>query len=169
LQDIASLFGAVPLKHAKLGKKGHVNGMPPKVFNAVTQVFPKSGWNTLFNVLRRSMEAGGPATFLAEYPVQANPYQAVTGGWKVRRAQRRRRLRRCAPRLRGRAAVWALRARRAHTSEAHDALRPALTPRVGPLRTRTPNKLRCLAGQGAVGGQLHRLRVGGPAAPRDPG
>lgn len=35
--DISSLFGAVPLEHKNI-KKGKVNGMPPKVFNTVSQV-----------------------------------------------------------------------------------------------------------------------------------
>lgn len=35
--DISALFGAVPLNHKSM-KKGKVNGMPPQVFNKVTQV-----------------------------------------------------------------------------------------------------------------------------------
>jgi hypothetical protein len=35
--DISTLFGALPTKH-KFIKKGKVNGMPPEVFNKVTQV-----------------------------------------------------------------------------------------------------------------------------------
>lgn len=35
--DISVLFGAVPLKHPNI-KKGKVNGMPPTVFNKVSQV-----------------------------------------------------------------------------------------------------------------------------------
>jgi hypothetical protein len=35
--DISALFGSVPLNHKGM-KKGKVNGMPPTVFNKVTQV-----------------------------------------------------------------------------------------------------------------------------------
>lgn len=35
--DISALFGAVPLNHKGM-KKGKVNGMPPQIFNKVTQV-----------------------------------------------------------------------------------------------------------------------------------
>lgn len=35
--DISTLFGALPLKHKSI-KRGKVNGMPPEVFNKVTQV-----------------------------------------------------------------------------------------------------------------------------------
>lgn len=47
------------------------------------QVFPKSGWTAMFNAVKKSVAAGGPAYHLAEYTVMANPYQAVQGGWKV--------------------------------------------------------------------------------------
>jgi len=47
------------------------------------QVFPKSGWAQLFNALKKSISAGGPAYHLAEYTVLDNPYQAVHGGWQV--------------------------------------------------------------------------------------
>lgn len=48
------------------------------------QVFPKSGWATMFNAVKKSVAAGGPAYQQAEYTVMDNPYQAVKGGWKVR-------------------------------------------------------------------------------------
>lgn len=47
------------------------------------QVFPKSAWNSVFNGLKKTGAAGGPAYHLGEYTVMDNPYQAVHGGWKV--------------------------------------------------------------------------------------
>lgn len=41
--DISALFGAVPLKHKSM-KGGKVNGMPPEVFNRVTQVGDSVTW-----------------------------------------------------------------------------------------------------------------------------
>jgi hypothetical protein len=40
--DISALFGAVPLNHKSM-KKGKVNGMPPQIFNRVTQVGAATG------------------------------------------------------------------------------------------------------------------------------
>lgn len=44
--DISALFGAVPEKHEKI-KKGKVNGMPPNIYNKVTQVGAGLCWRSL--------------------------------------------------------------------------------------------------------------------------
>lgn len=47
------------------------------------QVFPKSGYQELYDGLRRTTAAGGPTHHLANYTVLTNNHQGVWGGWQV--------------------------------------------------------------------------------------
>ncbi len=64
--------------------RGH-RGRPSMLCCMRLQVFPQSEFHTMFSAFKKSIAAGGPAYHLAEYTVLDNPYQAVHGGWKVRK------------------------------------------------------------------------------------
>lgn len=53
------------------------------IFGAVLQVFPQSGYQELFDGLKRTTAAGGPTHHLANYTVLTNSHQGVWGGWRV--------------------------------------------------------------------------------------
>jgi hypothetical protein len=53
------------------------------ILGAVSQVFLQSGYQELFDGLKRTTAAGGPTHHLANYTVLTNSHQGVWGGWQV--------------------------------------------------------------------------------------
>jgi hypothetical protein len=46
-------------------------------------VFPQGGYARLYDSVAAAVAAGGPAVHLDSYPVAANSYHAIPGGWNV--------------------------------------------------------------------------------------
>eukprot|EP00879_Flechtneria_rotunda_P023516 GHRR01024878.1.p1 GENE.GHRR01024878.1~~GHRR01024878.1.p1 ORF type:complete len:572 (+),score=153.32 GHRR01024878.1:161-1876(+) len=81
--DISGLFGAAPPTHPSYKPQGTIVGTPVDLYNRKTQVFPKEGYQQLYEAISNTTAAGGPTYHLATYQVLTNGYQGVFGGWEV--------------------------------------------------------------------------------------
>jgi hypothetical protein len=79
--DVSGLFGAV--KETPAMKQGKVNGMKVRDFNAFMQVFPRSGYEPLYEAVSGAVAEGKPATYRLKTTVLPNKWQGVEGGYEV--------------------------------------------------------------------------------------